>query len=144
MSRSPEQPEPITARMVKKIDSCSNGLKEYEIKQLVEDTESLGRKLARDLKTNQIRKFLDAVKRLKVQPEKNVDFNVAIKNGLQLLRPQLAYAAAKQPNVEGIKDLRLVMEAAIKKVNHPEDFTRFVQLIESIIAYHKVEGGRDQ
>ena len=34
------------------------------------------------------------------------------------------------------------MSAAIDKVHSREDFERLVQLIESIIAYHKAEGGK--
>jgi CRISPR-associated protein Csm2 len=34
------------------------------------------------------------------------------------------------------------MSAAIDEVYSKEDFDRLVQLIESIIAYHKAEGGR--
>jgi len=92
------------------------------------------------LKTTQIRKFLDAVNRLKAQPEREKNFE-KIKPGIELLRPQLAYAAARQ---QSVKDLKLVMEAAIKKIEDSEDFTRLVQLIESIIAYHKSAEGKDQ
>lgn len=34
------------------------------------------------------------------------------------------------------------MSAAIDKVHSKEDFERLVQLVESIIAYHKAEGGK--
>jgi CRISPR-associated protein Csm2 len=138
----------IVARMVNKIDKFIGGLKDYKTRELVEDTEELGKKLARDLKTTQIRKFLDAVNRLKAQPDRDKNFTEKVKPELDLLRPKLAYAAARQR--KGDKDpgpvepLRQVLEAAIKKVDKPEDFTRLVQLIESIIAYHKAAGGKDQ
>jgi CRISPR-associated protein Csm2 len=125
--------------MEKRIKSFKTGLREYQIKEMVNDTQRLGKILATKLKTNQVRKFLDAVNRLKAQPEKEKDFE-EIKSGVQLLRPQLAYAAARQ---KGAVDLQLVMEAAINQINEAEDFTRFVQLTESIIAYHKAAGGKD-
>lgn len=135
-----QQPtEDIASKIVRKIDSLTN-LREYKTRELVEDAEELGKKLAKDVKTTQIRKFLDAVNRLKAQPEREKNFT-EIKPELQLLRPKLAYAAARQ---QSIKDLKLVMEAAIKKVIDSDDFPRFVQLIESIIAYHKAAGGREQ
>ncbi len=134
----PKASEDIVTKMVQTIKDL-NGLREYKIREMVNDTEELGKKLAQNLKTNQVRKFLDAVNRLKAQPEKEKDFE-EIKSGVQLLRPQLAYAAARQ---KGAVDLRLVMEAAINRINEAEDFTRFVQLTESIIAYHKAAGGRD-
>lgn len=132
--------EDIASRMVTKIDKFTS-LREYKTRELVEDAEELGKKIARDVKTTQIRKFLDAVNRLKVQPEREKNFTETIKPELELLRPKLAYAMARQ---QSIKDLRLVMEAAIKKIIAPDDFVRFVQLIESIIAYHKAAEGKDQ
>lgn len=189
---APDSGEDIVKTMVNKIDKFETGLREYQIRDLVNHTEVLGSRLAQTLKTNQIRKFLDAVNRLKslirlkykpevknfenvkseaeqkaeVENSKNVKSggeqkaevenseNVksggeqkpeienfeTIKSGVQLLRPQLAYAAARQ---RGVMDLKQVMEAAIKKINEPEDFDRFVQMTESIIAYHKAAGGKD-
>ena len=136
---SPNSSEDIVKKMVDRIGKFKTGLREYQIREMVNDTEQLGSKLAKNLKTNQVRKFLDAVNRLKAQPEKEKDFE-EIKSGVQLLRPQLAYAAARQ---KGAVDLQLVMEAAINQINEAEDFTRFVQLTESIIAYHKAAGGKD-
>jgi CRISPR-associated protein Csm2 len=56
-----------------------------------------------------------------------------------LLKPKLAYAAARQRSAKPLND---VMSAAIDKVYSKEDFERLVQLLESIIAYHKAEGGK--
>ena len=138
----------IVIRMVNKIDKFTVGLKDYNTRELVEDAEELGKKLAKELKTTQIRKFLDAVNRLKAQPDRDKNFTEKVKPELDLLRPKLAYAAARQRKGERdpgpVEPLRKVLEAALKKVEKPEDFTRLVQLIESIIAYHKAEGGKDQ
>lgn len=141
--------EDIVTRMVKKIDKFTAGLQEYKTRELVEDTEELGRELAIHfkLKTTQVRKFLDAVNRLKAQLGRSKGFTEEIKSELELLRPKLAYAAARQQRDRDrgpVEPLRQVLEAAIKKVDKPEDFTRLVQLIESIIAYHKAAGGKDQ
>ncbi len=56
-----------------------------------------------------------------------------------LLKPKLAYAAARQRSA---KPLEEVISLAIDKVESAKDFERLVQLIESIIAYHKAEGGK--
>ena len=140
--------EDIVTNMVNEIDNLTAGLQQYKTRELVEDTEELGKKLARDLKTTQIRKFLDAVNRLKAQPDRDNNFTEKVKPELDLLRPKLAYAAARQRKGDRdpgpVEPLRKVLEAAIKKVDEPEDFTRLVQLIESIIAYHKAAGGKDQ
>lgn len=142
----------IVTRMVKKIDGFKTGLKEYKIRELVEDTEELGKILAdkgdRGLKTTQIRKFLDAVNRFKVQQSVKNEFSEESRDELNILRYQLAYAAARQrkKNDPGpVEPLKKVLEAAIKRVTTDlEDFKRLVQLIESLVAYHKAAGGKDQ
>jgi CRISPR-associated protein Csm2 len=142
----PKSDEIVTI-IVSKIDG-KKCLKDYKIQELVEDTERLGQELVRKgLKTNQIRKFLDAVKRFKVQKGLNQEDFEKGKDELHILRYQLAYAAARQQKNKDpgpVEPLKKVLEAAIKKVNHLDDFHRFVQLIESIVAYHKAAGGKDQ
>ncbi|WP_414565154.1 MULTISPECIES: type III-A CRISPR-associated protein Csm2 [unclassified Anabaena] len=146
----PRNREDISLTMVNKIDKFTLGFQEYEIRELVKHTEELGKELVkRQLKTNQVRKFLDAVKRLKSKLDKTEirDFNV-IKDDLVFLRPQLAYAAARQQkdnkDLGPVAPFKQVLEAAIKQVNTTKDFDKFVQLVESIIAYHKAAGGKDQ
>jgi CRISPR-associated protein Csm2 len=122
------------------IDSLSkiDYLKDYPIRDLVTQSETFGKAL-RDqrLETNQIRKFLDAINRLK---SKLVGSGFSeIEAEIVLLKPKLAYAAARQ-NV--VKPLNKVMSAAIDKVVSKADFERLVNLVESIIAYHKEAGGK--
>ena len=136
-------------QMIQTIRSLKDGqLRNYEIRQLVKEAELLGTYLKEQkLKTNQIRKFLDAVKRLKAQlaqEDKKDSFSV-IKDELFLLKPKLAYAAVRQQDRRSnpVKPLSDVMSEAIDKVKDSPDFYRLVQLIESIIAYHKAAGGED-
>jgi CRISPR-associated protein Csm2 len=134
-------------RIVQTIRQLSNGLQGYEIRELVEQAEELGDYLVqKGLKTNQIRKFLDAVNRLKVELSQDKEQNFStIKDEVVLLKPKLAYAAARQQDRRGspVKPLSDVISAAIDKVYDSPDFYRLVQLIESIIAYHKAAGGKD-
>ncbi|MDY7052218.1 type III-A CRISPR-associated protein Csm2 [Limnospira fusiformis] len=125
-------------------DKKNGTLKDYPIRDLVKHAEMFGPYLKnRGLETNQIRKFLDAINRLKAklaQTEENQNQLFAeIEPEIVLLKPKLAYAAARQ---EAAKPLSDVMSAAIDHVHSLEDFERLVQLIESIIAYHKAEGGK--
>ncbi len=62
-----------------------------------------------------------------------------IEADIVLLKPKLAYAAARQRSA---KPLEEVISIAIDKVESTKDFERLVQFIESIIAYHKAEGGK--
>ncbi|SKB15255.1 CRISPR-associated protein, Csm2 family [Planktothrix sp. PCC 11201] len=137
-------------------------LKDYSIRDLVKHAQEFGPYLKEQrLETNQVRKFLDAINRLKVKITQNADQsdqNTEEKNKkvlskeesnkkvfskiepeVVLLKPKLAYAAARQP---AAKPLSKVISVAIDKVHSIEDFERLVQFIESTIAYHKAEGGK--
>lgn len=136
-SRDPN--EDSSQKITKFINSDDlKSLKEYPIRKLVQHAEVFGPELKRQrLETNQIRKFLDAINQLKAKLVGD-DFS-AIETEVVLLKPKLAYAAARQ---NAVRPLNNVMSAAIDKVHSKEDFDRLVQLIESIIAYHKAEGGK--
>jgi CRISPR-associated protein Csm2 len=141
-----KEDEDIVTLMTNKISLFKNGLKDYQTRELVDDTEKLGQKLAKDLKTTQIRKFLDAVNRLKARIRGASILPEDVKSELHLLRPKLAYAAARQSNDRNsspVEPLKKVLDAALKKDMDIEDFSRFVQLIEAIVAYHKGAGGKD-
>ncbi|PSB67767.1 type III-A CRISPR-associated protein Csm2 [filamentous cyanobacterium CCP1] len=115
-----------------------HSLKDYPIRELVKHAEVFGPELRRQrLETNQIRKFLDALNQLKAKLVEG-DF-ATIETEVVLLKPKLAYATARQ---NAVKPLNRVLSAAIDKVHSKEDFERLVQFVESIIAYHKAEGGK--
>jgi CRISPR-associated protein Csm2 len=132
----------------------SNYLKDYPIRTLVQQAEALGYHLKEQrLETNQIRKFLDAINQIKyilaldddekvknAKPEEQEKLRFSkIETEIVLLKPKLAYAAARQ---NAVKPLNEVMKFAIDKVKSSEDFYRLVQFIESIIAYHKEADSR--
>ena len=98
---------------------------------LVTAAEILGRKLARNLKTSQIRKVYGAVKKIQMSDEFS-------QNDLIMLKPKLAYAAARKPEVE---DLKETLTKAINEVDNDEKFKNFVDFFEAILAYHRAFGG---
>ena len=98
---------------------------------LVTAAENLGRKLARNLKTAQIRKVYGAVKRIQMSKEFN-------RNELIMLKPKLAYAAARKSEVEDLKD---TLTQAINQVDNQQKFKIFVDFFEAILAYHRAYGG---
>ena len=104
---------------------------EHGGEDLVKAAEELGKRLARDLKTAQIRKIYSAVKKIQM----NQTFN---RNELILLKPRLAYAAARKQEVEALRD---ALTQAIDKVDSAEKFKNFVDFFEAILAYHKAFGG---
>lgn len=149
--RNSKPPRDVVKAIIETIDSLEPGLQAYPIRTLVEDASEFGPFLRNQrLETNQIRKFLDAINRVKAdlvrdepsdgdseQRQRQIFTN--IESDIVLLKPKLAYAAARQRAAKPLSD---VMSAAIDKVHSLEDFDRLVQFIESIIAYHKAEGGR--
>ena len=99
---------------------------------LVEAAKSLGQRLAaKKLKTAQIRKVYSAVKKIQL----NREFN---RNELVMLKPKLAYAAARKDEVKGLKE---ALTEAIDHVNNEITFKTFVDFFEAILAYHKEAGG---
>jgi len=122
-------------------ETKKGGLRYYKIRDLVDQTARFGSKLNKNLKTNQIRRFLDAVKRINAelaQMEQRESNFSTIQDKVLLLKPQLAYVSGRKSDA---KPLYKVMDAAIDRVFCEEDFERLVQLIESIVAYHKETGG---
>ena len=101
---------------------------------LVTAAESLGQKLARNLKTSQIRKVYGAVKKIQMSDEFH-------RNDLIMLKPKLAYAAARNDAVIDLKD---ALTQAIDQVgDDPQKFKNFVDFFEATLAYHKAAGGQD-
>lgn len=89
------------------------------------------------IKVSQIRRFLDAVRRIEAGLKKG-DFE-QIKGSIILLRPKLAYAAGRE---DKIKPLMNVLDPAIKSgAESRENFEKLLRLIEGIIAYHRYYGG---
>lgn len=140
-----ERVDILAKEIVDIINKLEGGLQTYKIRDLVKHAEQFGPELKRRrLETNQVRKFLDALNRLKTilaqTEEKDEGTKFAkIETEVVLLKPKLAYAAARQ---KAAKPLSKVMSAAIDKTHSSKDFDRLVQLVESIIAYHKAEGGK--
>lgn len=101
---------------------------------LVTAAEILGRKLASNLKTSQIRKVYGAVKKIQMSDEFR-------QNDLIMLKPKLAYAAARN---DAVMDLKDALTQAIDQVgDDPQKFKNFVDFFEATLAYHKAAGGQD-
>lgn len=100
---------------------------------LVAAAEDLGNKLEnRGLKTAQIRKVYGAVKKIQMSDEFR-------RNDLVMLKPKLAYAAARDNAVTDLKD---ALTQAIDKVGDDQQrFKNFVDFFEATLAYHKAAGG---
>lgn len=101
---------------------------------LVAAAEDLGKTLKnRGLKTSQIRKIYGAVK--KIQMSEGFQ-----RSDLVMLKPKLAYAAARNREVTDLKD---ALTQAIDQVDDQKKFKNFVDFFEATLAYHKAAGGQD-
>ena len=99
-------------------------------------------KEVKNLKTTQLRKFFSEIKANERElKEKGWD---GIKADFYMLRPNLAYAKARGLIPDPF--FRLI-DACMKQVDKGDDeqkkdnYTRFVQFLEAIVAYHKYYGG---
>ena len=125
----------ITDKQLKTIITEPNGAQ-----TLVECAEGIGKVLARQLTTNQIRAIFGEVRRIEGE-WKNPDKVGQASRQLILLKPKMAYRARRERG-KGVKDLVSVLDPAIDLVGQSqENFTRFVDFFEAILAYHKAYGG---
>ncbi len=98
--------------------------------------------------TSQLRNIFGEIKRIQAQLDANPDDKTEDwRNAFTMLRPKLAYSTARvlaQKRDNRIKAFRTVVEKAYHHVgDSPENFRRFSQFVEGIIAYQKVYGGKD-
>lgn len=122
-----------------------NSFKNLGVENIVRFSEKIGNELQqKNLKTNQIRKILDAVRKIENQVKKSKTFS---RDQLILLKPIISYASKRIDetdfrNMPG-KVFGDALLLVIDKVQDKEDFTLFVKYTESIVAYHKYFGGKD-
>jgi len=117
-----------------------NDLEKVNMEQIVEQADKAGKLFARKIKINQIRRFLDGVRRIENRLKGESDFNT-VKDQVVLLRPMLAYAAGRD-NRNDMKELMNFLDPAIKSGSRSKDnFKKLLRLIEGIVAYHRFYGG---
>lgn len=108
---------------------------------LVTWAERLGQQLKdQGLTTSQIRSLFGEVRQ--IQAEWSIESRCAhAKRRLILLKPKMAYRARKERG-KAVADLVEVLRPALDLVNGKDDnFGRFVEFFEAILAYHKAYGG---
>ena len=134
-------------RLVKKIKGV-NSLSELfssdsSTEEVVNLSNEVGEFLARRvrLKASQLRKVFDNLKKIESEVKKGSLKSSDIRKRIILLKPMLAYTVARHPNTVG--PLADILQPAIDKVRTEDDFKTLVQLLETILAYHKFHGGRD-
>lgn len=127
-SRGQRQQEELSAQQIQQVIRQGG-------RPLVQIAEGLGPRLQQGrLTTSQIRNIYGMVKQMEMR---GFDANEFV-----LLKPKLAYAAARA-DTQGARELKDVLTWAIDEVGNDEArFGRFVDFFEAILAYHKAAGGK--
>ena len=112
---------------------------------LVNAAEELGESISdrnNGITTSQIRRVYSAVKKIQMNIPVDTEFE---RNDLILLKPKLAYVAARAPDDRraSTKKLQDALTQAIDRVDTHEKFKNFVNFFEATLAYHKAAGGQD-
>lgn len=142
MAKYPEQKlekdwiyAPITPEIVKWTESFGKFLCAYE--------EEKPQKKA--MTTGQLRKFFGEIKRIEADVEK-------YKADVVMLKPLLAYAVGRDKNNKGINKTRIeefteevtkAIDAVLAGNDLKANYKNFVNILESIVAYHKRYGGKE-
>ncbi len=111
---------------------------------LVKWANTVGSSLAGSLSTNQIRAIFSEVRQIEGKWKIREQEDLA-KRQLILLKPKMAYRAKKEETStnKSVKNLVSVLDEAIDLVqSDKENFTRFVDFFEAILAYHRAAGGK--
>lgn len=111
---------------------------------LVKWAEDIGKAIARQVTTNQLRNVFGTARQIQLRWPN--DAQAAYRDAV-LLRPKLGYLA-KRERGRGMEDLQRVLVPALEVMSQGKDmkerqerFSRFVDFLEAIVAYHKAHGG---
>ncbi|SFM73945.1 type III-A CRISPR-associated protein Csm2 [Thermodesulforhabdus norvegica] len=117
-------------------------LDELTADRLVEIARVVGEDLkVRDIKLNQIRRFLDGVRKVEADlSRRDADFS-RVRDKIVLLQPKLAYAAGRHSELRKFAE---ILEAAVRSgAEKEENFWKLLRFIEGVIAYHRFYGGKE-
>ena len=104
--------------------------------------ERIGKALARQMTTSQIRNIFGTARQIEMGWTSEPEAAKAAVRQLVLLKPRLAYQASRERG-KGIEILRDILTPAIDLVGDSQErFRHFVDFFEAILAYHTAEGGR--
>ncbi len=119
---------------------------------LVQEADRLGKELEqRGLSTSQIRAIFGEVRQIQAEWSMGDTQRAKALRKLILLKPKMAYRAQRERNRnrnKAVNTLVKVLDPAVDLVvrekdpgKQDENFQRFVEFFEAILAYHKAHGG---
>jgi len=137
----------VENEIIEEIEKLEN-LTDLEVKKFTKEggySDKLARKWIKSLKTAQLRKFFDTIKDIeKDLKQKDVSWD-EVEEKFYLLEPQLVYAAGRKVMGKPIlpDGFYRIMKVCMRKIVRGDanikkkNYMRFVQFLESIVAYHK-------
>ncbi len=112
---------------------------------LVTSANDLGKQLSKSLTTSQIRAIFGEMRQIQALWGIEGQRSRALRR-LILLKPKMAYRARKDRPVQDlVAVLDPALDAVVKErdsIKQDENFKRFVDFFEAILAYHKAHGAR--
>jgi len=94
------------------------------------------------IKTNQVRNIFSSVQSIRTKLKTSKKFTDDIHNELILIKPKLAYAVGRQNKVKPLYELLSKgIQVTVNSKDKEKGLKNFIQLVESIVAYHKFYGG---
>lgn len=106
--------------------------------------EALGKELAREITTNQIRNIYGAVQHIRVRASRPHPDSEDINRRLIFLKPKLAYASGRQNKLRSLRNVLVqAIDSVVQSKNPEKARENFFILMESVVAYHKFYGGRE-
>ncbi|MBR1369677.1 hypothetical protein RJ53_09395 [Methanocalculus chunghsingensis] len=131
---------------MKKIQEARNlsGITVEEVAREDGIAESAAKAFGKNLKTTQLRKFFDQAKSIEAGLKE--DGWESVSADFAMLRPILAYAKGRRLIPD---DFYLFISSCMAKVLAPDNdmemtkknYIRFIQILESVVAYHKYHYG---
>lgn len=128
---------------IKDVIESKKNLAEVDIEEIAKEdgiADSLAKQFEKQIKSTQLRKFFDRAKgNLSELKDEGKDWDY-VKNDFYMLRPVLAYSQARKHIPKQFFEL---MDLCMKKVESDNrkqllnNYTRFIQLLESLVAYHR-------
>ena len=106
--------------------------------------EALGKELARDITTNQLRNIYGAVQHIRVRASRPQPDTEDINRRLIFLKPKLAYASGRQKKLISLRNVLVQAIDSVVQSENPESAREnFFILMESVVAYHRFYGGKE-
>lgn len=89
------------------------------------------------VKTNQIRNIFGEIIKMRTEYDQNKNY-MGIRRSMILLKPKLAYAAARQKSMENFKNFyNKLIDMVETAGDQNKAVERFFDITEAIVAYHK-------